>query len=440
MLRDIETSLLEWKNHPSRKPLLLRGARQTGKTYVVEKFGKNNFQNFIAINFELEPDYIRCFDSLDPKEIIKNIALLKRQVIEPHNTLFFLDEIQECPNAIRALRYFKEKSPEIGIIGAGSLLEFVLNDAEFRMPVGRIQSLYLKPLSFKEYLSAKGYQELRKFLEQVTWKDSIAEPVHMQLLHLIKEYMIVGGMPEVIKEYLLYEDWIKCQDIQTQLLQTYRNDFGKYAPRTNHKYLQLLFEKAPGLIAETFKFVNVDPEVRSRDLKKALELLRDAGLIHVVYSTAASGLPLVSLINERKFKIIFLDIGLAMRTTGLQSELLFTDNVMLVNRGSLAEQFVGQEFVAYSPDNEESRLYYWTHEKITSQSEVDYVISIDGHIIPVEVKAGATGKLKSLRRFMDEKKINFGIRISQHPLSFHDKIVSVPLYLIGEVQRLVRSI
>lgn len=440
MLRDIERSLLEWKNNPSSKPLLLRGARQTGKTYIVEKFGKNNFQDLITINFELEPDFIRCFESLEPKDIINNISLLKRQPIQPHNTLLFLDEIQECPNAIRAFRYFKEKAPEIRIIGAGSLLEFVLNDAQFRMPVGRIESLFLKPLSFKEYLSARGYQELRKFIEQVSLKDTISEPIHNQLLQLVKEYMIVGGMPEVVNEYLLSEDWMRCQNVQTQLLQTYRNDFGKYASRANHKYLQLLFEKAPGLIAETFKFVNVDPEIRSRDLKKALEQLQDAGLIHIVYATAASGLPLISLINEKKFKILFVDIGLVMRSTKLQSELLLNNNIMLVNRGALAEQFVGQELIAYSPTNEYTHLYYWIHEKPTSQSEVDYIISIDAEIIPLEVKAGATGKLKSLRRFMDEKKSKIGIRVSQLPLSFHDGILSIPLYLVGEIQRLGKLI
>lgn len=440
MERDIEQNLLRWKQQGNRLPLLLRGARQIGKTYVVEKFGRNHFDQLVTINFELQPEFVRCFDTLEPQEILTKLTLLTRQQIESKKTLLFLDEIQDCPNAIRALRYFKEKLPELHVIGAGSLLEFTLNSADFRMPVGRIQSLYLKPLSFKEYLTGMGYNDLRKFLEEIALtRTPIVEPIHQRLLKLVREYTVLGGMPAVLQAYLTQQDINQCQQIQTVLLNTYRQDFGKYAVQSDYKYLQRLFEKAPGLIAEHFKYVKVDPDMRSRDIKDALEMLRYAGLIYPVYSTTASGVPLVSLVNEKKFKILFLDIGLVMRATRLEAELLLNENILLVNRGVTAEQFVGQELLAYASHFEEANLYFWCREKSSSMAEVDFITHVGPRIIPIEVKAGTISRLKSLKIFMSEKKLDLGIRISQQPLSLHDGILSLPIYMVGELERLVKE-
>ncbi|OGO91356.1 MAG: hypothetical protein A3F41_00540 [Coxiella sp. RIFCSPHIGHO2_12_FULL_44_14] len=439
MQRDIEQDLLRWKQQAHRLPLLLRGARQVGKSYVVEKFGQQHFSNVVTVNFELQPELIPCFDDLNPQHILSQLKLLLREKIDTDNTLLFLDEIQECPNAIRALRYFKEKLPALPVIGAGSLLEFTVNDANFRMPVGRVQSLYLKPLSFKEYLSALGYHELRQFLETVTITAMIANPIHQQLIRLLHEYTILGGMPAVLDNYLKSRDLSLCQDIQTTLLNTYRNDFGKYAKTTDHKYLQRLFEKAPGLVAEHFKYVKVDPDMRARDIKSALEMLQNAGLTYSVYSTAASGIPLISVINEKKFKLLFLDIGLVTRASKLATALLFKEDILLLNRGMLAEQFVGQELLAYSTRFEEAKLYFWCREKHSSMAEVDYVTNIDSDIIPLEVKAGTVTRLKSLKIFMEEKNSRLGVRISQLPLNLEDNILSLPLYMIGELERLVRD-
>jgi predicted AAA+ superfamily ATPase len=440
MKRDIEQDLLSWKEQKDRLPLLLRGARQTGKSYVVENFAQTHFEKAITLNFELQPELIRCFDSLDPQHILSALALLIDQKIEPGKTLLFLDEIQDCPNAIRALRYFKEKLPALHVIGAGSLLEFTLSDADFRMPVGRVQSIYLKPLSFKEYLTAFGHHALREHLEQATLVTTILEPVHDRLLKLVREYLVLGGMPAVLQTHLTHNDLQRNQLMQTTLLNTYRNDFGKYASQTNHKYLQRVFEKAPGLIAEHFKYSKVDPNLQTRDVKNALEMLRYAGLIYPVYSTAAAGIPLISLINEKKFKLLFLDVGLVMRTSKLAHEILLQDDILLINRGALAEQFVGQELLAYTSCFEEAELYFWCREQKSSQAEVDFVTTVDSNIIPIEVKAGATGRLKSLRIFMEEKKSKIGIRISQNKLSLFDNILSIPLYLIGEIPRLVQEV
>ncbi len=438
MYRDIEQDLLCWKAQENPMPLLLRGARQVGKTYIIEKFGREHFEEIVTINFELQPEMARCFETLEPSKILNAIFLLTHKKIEPQKTLLFLDEIQDCPNAIRALRYFKEKLPRQHVIGAGSLLEFTINDADFRMPVGRIQSLYLKPLSFKEYLVGSGNEQLREWIEEINLTTTIDVSVHEHLLKLVREYMVLGGMPAVLQSYFSKRDAGDCMNIQTALLNTYRQDFGKYAKKTDHRYLQQLFEKIPGLIGENFKYSKVNPEMRSRDIKDALYMLQNAGLLYPVYSTSASGVPLTSLINEKKFKILFLDTGLVTRAGKLETELLLNQDVLLVNRGMLAEQFVGQELLAYSSHFEEGSLYFWVREQRSSTAEVDFIMTVDAKIIPVEVKAGTTGRLKSIKIFMGEKKSALGVRFSQQTLSYTDKILSLPLYMVGELSRLVK--
>jgi predicted AAA+ superfamily ATPase len=440
MNRDIEQDLLHWKQQKHPMPLLIRGARQVGKTYIVEKFGREHFEDIITINFELQPELIRCFDTLEPSEILNTIFLLTHKKVEPQKTLLFLDEIQDCPNAIRSFRYFKERLPQQHVIGAGSLLEFTINDANFRMPVGRVQSLYLKPVSFKEYLVGSGNKQLRDWIEGINLNTSIVQPVHERLLKLVREYMILGGMPAVLQNYFSNKNMNECTNIQTALLNTYRQDFGKYAKKTDHLYLQRLFEKIPGLIGENFKYSKVDPDMRSRDIKEALFMLKNAGLIYSINSTTASGVPLASLINEKKFKLLFLDIGLITRTGKLEAELLLDQDILLVNRGMLAEQFVGQELLAYASKFEEGDLYFWTREQRSSMAEVDFVTTVDAKIIPIEVKAGTTGRLKSMKIFMDEKNSSVGVHISQQSLNYSNKILSLPLYMVGEISRLVKLV
>lgn len=440
MYRAIEQYLLDWKEQTDHMPLIIRGARQVGKSYTVEKFGKEHFSNVVIVNFEFNPEFSECFSSLDPEKITNAISTLAGKDIIPQKTLFFLDEIQECPQAITALRYFKEKMPQLHVIGAGSLLEFTLNDETLRMPVGRVQYLYLKPLSFQEFLTVTDNEKLQQYLTDIDLTTEIPTAFHQKLLSLLHEYTILGGMPAVIQEYLNNKNFSNCQNIQAAILNTYRNDFGKYASKTNHKYLQKLFTKAPGLVGQQFKYTKIDPDMRSRDLKTALENLCYAGLINIVYATAASGLPLNSLVNEKKFKLLFLDTGLVKRVTNLDADILLKANLLLINRGSLAEQFVGQELLAYSSPFMEAELYYWSREKASSRAEVDFVTNINTKIIPIEVKSGTTGRLKSLQIFMQEKNSDLGVRISQSPLALEKNILSVPLYMISEIKRLVQLI
>jgi predicted AAA+ superfamily ATPase len=438
--RDIEHQLKAWKDQPNRLPLLIRGPRQVGKTYVVEQFGNEFFENVVLVNFELYPRMKQCFESLDPKEIINKLRLMSDLDIEPGRTLLFLDEIQECPHAIMSLRYFKEKMPELHVIGAGSLLEFALREEDFRMPVGRVQFVYLGPFSFGEFLGALNRDQLRGYLGKIKFTDQVDPALHGQLLDLLRKYFILGGMPAVLQEYLTTGNLKACQNIQSGILETYRNDFGKYAKKVQHKYLQRFFESAPRLVGQGFKYAHVDPQVKSRELKQALELLVLAGLIHPVYVTSASGLPLGFQVRKQKFKIIFLDVGLAQNACGLRAEINFNKDLLQINAGSVAEQFVGQELRAYGDAYTRQNLYFWARNKKGSMAEIDFVVNVGSRILPLEVKAGKTGTLKSLKLFLKEKKAPFGIRVSENPLSYHDDVLSIPLYMLEQISRMVEAV
>lgn len=441
MQRQIEQELQRWKIKPHRMPLLLRGARQVGKTYIVEQFGAAYFENTVSINFELQPDFNTCFESLEPNNIIIALEILCHQRIIPGKTLLFLDEIQECPQAIMAMRYFKEKMSDLHIIGAGSLLEFVLSDEDFRMPVGRVEFLYLGPLSFKEFLQATGEQLLLDRWHEFDCANPLPEAIHKHLLKKVKEYSFLGGMPSAISAYIEHQNLIDCQEIQSALLNTYRNDFGKYAAKVAYRHLQTLFEKAPGLVAQWFKYIKISPDITPKDMRHALTLLYKAGIFYPIYATTASGIPFVTTQNEKKFKLLFLDIGLLKKACRLDAELLINDDIFLLNQGALAEQWVGQELIAHGEKNESPALYFWAREEKNSQAEVDYLILVDNHIIPIEVKAGFSGRLKSLQLFMQEKKSVIGIQISQAPLCFNtaSNILTVPLYWIDRIPELIRK-
>ncbi len=437
MKRALEEVLLKWKSKSSRRPLLLRGARQVGKTYLVETFGKAEFEKFHNINFEFEPEYAQCFMTFDPVKIIEALSGRLGERIEPGKSLLFLDEIQNCPNAIMALRYFKEKMPNLHVIGAGSLLEFALRSENFSMPVGRVEYLYLPPLFFKEFLQACGHEILIEALSNCTLASPLPLALHTKLLELVKYYLLVGGMPEAVSQFIKSNLLTESAHQQTIILATYRDDFGKYANSNLHKYLQKIFEQTPLFIGQQIQYSKLDPDARSRELKYAIQELVYAGVLHRVYATAASGLPLHALINEKKFKLLYLDIGLANRATRLSFQDLLQENINLIHRGAIAEQFVGQELLAHMPPEEAPQIHYWARDKKGSQAEVDYVININSQIIPIEVKAGATGNLKSLHMLMDKFDFPLGLRISELPLKQTDRIASIPFYLLSELPRLL---
>jgi predicted AAA+ superfamily ATPase len=438
--RDIDDLLVSWKNRDHRWPLLIRGARQVGKSYTVSEFGEKEFENLVKINFEQHPKYKDCFDTLEPKQIIETISILYKKDIIPGKTLLFLDEIQDCPKAITALRYFHEQMPELHVIGAGSLLEFALSEETFRMPVGRIQYLYMKPLSFREFLNAVGENKLLEMIENLNRETSPNPLIHQHLLSLVKRYSMVGGMPGAVSEYISSGNLGQCHQVQTIIIQTYRDDFGKYANKVKHRYLQKIFYAVPKMVGRKFKYSQVDDSIQSRELKEALELLEKAGVVYRVKQTSGEGLPLEANANERHFKTIFLDIGLMQNLCGLNSEILMMEDFIQVNAGAVAEQFVGQELIAYHEPFKEPSLYYWAREARSSNAEVDYLIPYQKYAIPIEVKAGKTGTLRSMHLFLDKYSAPVGIRISQVPLNNNLPIISVPFYAIKKIPQLINDL
>ncbi len=439
MKRKIIQYLQSWAKEANRKPLILRGARQVGKSFVVDQLSAQ-FAHYVNINFELEPHFIQCFETLEPQQIINRLSLLQKKPIQAGETLLFLDEIQLCPQAIQALRYFKEKMPALHVIAAGSLLEFALRETEISMPVGRVEYLYMYPCGFAEFLENAGYVQLLNALETVDFENSLPPVVHEQLLTLFKEYMVVGGMPEAMAFYLQNQDLYRVQRIQNSILQTYRDDFAKYANRVQHKYLQVVYDQAAMMLGQRISFSKMDADFRSRDLKEAITMLEYAGVVKRIYATSASGLPLSATLNEKKFKLHFLDVGLAQRKTGLDAALLMSHDILQLNQGALAEQVVAEELLAYQDPFIAGELFFWARDAKSASAEVDFVVNMGGHIIPIEVKSGSLGHLKSLHRFLEERALPLGVRICNAPLSRQGKIITVPFYLLNQLPRLVERL
>lgn len=434
--RSIYPSLVSWK-HTHRSPLLIRGARQVGKSYIIQKFGEAEFRNTVLLNFEMRPELIPVFESLDPDVIISQLQLLFRETIDP-TTLLFFDEIQECPQAIRSLRYFKEKRPDLFLIGAGSLLEFAFL-SDLQMPVGRVQFLNLQPLSWSEFLHSIGEDQLVTWLGTVEVGIEIPPAIHTKLLSLLRTYLILGGMPEVVASYIKDKDFLQASYIQDALIETFKRDFGKYSRSLASPYLQKVFDAIPRMVGEQIKYVNIDRDSRSRDLKQAMELLTLARVITRISCTDASGLPLGSSLSNR-LKYLFLDVGLMQHICGIEADILKQGEIIQINRGGVAEQFVGQELLAYADPHLSADLYFWARDKAGSSSEVDYCIARGSRIYPVEVKSGKTGRLRSIRVFLEEKESPFGIRFWEGGLHLHDRILSIPLYMVGELNRLLTGI
>ncbi len=420
--------------------MIIRGARQVGKTWLVNHFGETDFDHLIEINFEFQSQMKSCFASRDPTEIIQCIELALNVHIVPGATLLFLDEIQECPEAIKSLRFFHEKLPALHVIAAGSLLEFLLEAENISFPVGRVQNIYLLPLSFGEFLDACGEEKLRSWLQNLSISQEIPEAIHIKCVKFLREYLYLGGMPETIGVFLDTGNLHKTDELHQILLQGYKNDFGKYGKHVNFRLLDKVFTKSPSSVGAKFKYADIDRDVNARDIRTALHLLIKAHILHKVMAATGSGLPLAAHCNEKIFKILFLDVGLLQNAMGIARETYLSENLLAVYKGLVAEQFIGQQLLALGKHFNEPQLYYWQREARGSAAEVDYLWQKGEDILPLEVKAGKTGTLRSLRVYLSEKKTPFGVRFSFHPLSFTDSVLSIPLYAVEAMPRLVSQL
>ncbi|MCP4750120.1 MAG: ATP-binding protein [Proteobacteria bacterium] len=430
MERSLKRTLLDWKNDSSRKPILLRGARQVGKSFLIKEFGRT-FDRYVEFNFDFDRKLATVFEpDSDPERIVKELSIAAEKRIVPGDTLLFLDEIQECPNAIRALRYFYENMADLHVIAAGSLLDFVLDN--IGVPVGRIQMLYLYPLSFVEFLKAKEKTLLWEHLSEHDRIRPLPEFMHNHLLKLYGEYMAIGGMPEVVDEWLANADLKKTRKIQRSLIETYKADFGKYASKYQKPHVETVYSAVPRLTGKKFVFTSVAPEVRSRELRPAMDLLGKAGVIHVIPHSSSSGLPLAAEINPKLCKVILSDIGLmqAMLDYDCKSWILEPEKAA-TDFGAVVESFVGQEILAYSSPDQKCGLFYWAREKRGSSAEVDYVAELRGEVVPIEVKAGRSSALKSMNLFLEEKSSSpYGLHFSQKNFSSGQTVRNYPLYSV----------
>ncbi len=461
MNRFLFNSLQAWLKDSDRKPLVLRGARQVGKTWLVRTLAELNQKKLIELNFERQPSLISLFNSNDPKQIIKNIsASLSGESIEINQSVLFLDEIQAAPQLLAQLRWFAEEMPELPVIAAGSLLEFVLKDHTFSMPVGRIQYQHLEPLSFEEFLLALNQKNLVEYLNNFELKLgtqnhlSIPELIHENLMQFFREYLIVGGMPAVINSWVKESSWERVAQVQQDLLTTYRDDFSKYRSRFALERLDEILWAVPKMLGEKFVASRASRTAQTSTVKQILELFEKARLCHSVTSVSANGVPLGAEVKDKFFKEIFLDVGLCSTALSLNlHQLNQTKELVLVNSGGLAEQVVGQLLRTLFPSYIEPVLYYWTREESGKNSEIDYIMALGNQVIPIEVKAGATGSLKSLHYFMETKKFEWAVRINSDKPScvevdlkgFHMdcvkyKLASLPFYLIGQLPRLLRKL
>lgn len=428
MRRDFYKELEGWKDSDIRKPLLVRGARQTGKTFVVKELGRYEFANFIELNFERNPEYSEIFSSRIPFEIIERISLYTGKKVVPGKTLVFMDEIQDCPEAIISLRYFYEEMPGLHVIGAGSLLEFALHSENFRMPVGRVQYMYLYPMSFGEFLDAMGEPVLREHLYEFKNLKKLPVALHEKLTELVRKYFIIGGMPAVVKEYIASRDIKKCQRLQRSVIDTYIDDFAKYSKVTKHNTLRNVFNAVPAMVGQKFVYSQIDRNMKSRELKEALELLETAGIVTRVRQTSGAGLPLAGGVHESFFKVNFLDVGLFQAISGVYTETAMEKDLIAIYKGAVAEQFVGQELIACNSRHTKAELFYWGRKAKNSTAEIDYLIEINGEVIPVEVKSGSTGRMKSLHMFIEKHKTQKALKISQAPFADGKPIISIPFY------------
>lgn len=438
----------EWILDKNRKPLVVRGARQVGKTWLARAVAKNTKKQLIEINFERDPNLKNLFAGNDPKSIIRNLELLFSKTIDPSKSILFLDEIQDAPELLAKLRWFYEELPELAVIVAGSLLEFIIQDHAFSMPVGRITYLHLEPLSFEEFLRANKKEKLSQFLSDVDKSMEINPMIHETLTEQFQIYSFIGGMPEAVNTYIKTQSYESVIKIHQDLLSTYRDDFFKYKGRLDIHRLDSILNAIPAQLGEKFVFSKADKNIQATTAKQILSLFNKARLAHKVSRSLGNSVPLESEVQDKSFKQIFLDVGLASRALGSISP--FIKNQM---QGAISEQIVGQMLRCSFPFFLEPMLYYWQRDENGSSAEIDYLIESNQKIIPIEVKSGSTGSLKSLHSFMFRKNGKIAVRINNDVLSMAEvsvmvengkqvnyKLLSIPFYLVGQLYKLLDTL
>lgn len=428
-LTDIHLEL--WKKDDFKKPLLLRGARQVGKSSSVRNLGKS-FPHFIEINLEESNTLHSLFNESNSIEsICAKLEIAFNIPIIEGKTLLFLDEIQSCPSAITALRYFYEQKPNLHVIAAGSLLEFALETLP-SFGVGRIRTLFIYPFSFDEFLVAMQEERLLELKKTATSDSPLELIFHQKLTDYFKQFLIIGGMPEVIARFAIHKNYLEAQQVLDDLLISLKSDFVKYKKRVPSNRINEVFESVSKQMGAKFIYTKIGNHLSNLQIKEALHLLILSGLVIPVTHTAGNGIPLGAEIDIKKRKMLLLDTGLFQRILGLDvSNIVLENNFEVINKGAIAELFFGLEWLKYSSPFSQNELYYWHRENKTGNAEVDYIVQKNSAILPVEIKSSNSGAMQSLRVFLKEKNIQKGVRFSLENFSSLEDVSIYPLYAVS---------
>lgn len=434
MQRDFIQNLIEWKDSKRRKPLILTGVRQCGKTYLLKEFGSEYFDNFCYINFESAGKYSAIFEyDYDVKRILREIELAENVKITAGKTLLIFDEIQECPKAITSLKYFCENLQELHLVCAGSLLGVAIKKENISFPVGKVNRMQLYPMSFKEYLQAVGEGKYIELFNDWNINREIPELYTVPLERHLKNYYIVGGMPEAVKEFAESGDYAEVAKIQDEILSDYSDDFSKHAPISEIEEIRMIWDSIPKQLAKEnnkFVFSHVKEGKRAHELEAALQWLKNSGLVHLVELVQNAELPLSSNADSTYFKVYMADSGLLCRRLGLSYKNILEENTALSTfKGAITENYVLQELIVQN-----KVPYFW---RSGNTAELDFLFEEDGNVIPVEVKAATNTQAKSFKQFCKKYQSKTGFKLSLKNIAENDcegtNAVNLPLYLLWNI-------
>lgn len=428
MKRKIYADLLTWKSKPNRMPLILNGARQVGKTFILQEFGKKEFDNTVYINLEINKtvsDFIQA--TINPIAIIQYIEAFTQQRIEPQRTLLFFDEIQSNEQALTALKYFCEIAPEYYVVAAGSLLGVAVNREKFSFPVGKVDELHLYPMNFEEFLWAMNNKQLANIIsEHYETNTALPEALHNQALELFNYYLLVGGMPNVVCEYIESKSLIETAQKQRLIINEYIADMAKYASPSKSVKIRECYNSIPVQLAKEnkkFQYKIVQKGGTATIFGETIEWLQFAGIVLLCRKISSAYIPLKAYVDMSDFKLYASDVGILVTLSGFPQQMILTD--FLGNNsfiGAIIENYVAQEFKA-----KQQSFFYWKND---NTAELDFVIQHNSEVIPIEVKSGVNVRSKSLSMFMKTYASPYGIRISKKNFGFENAIKSVPLYAV----------
>ncbi|MEA4863610.1 MAG: ATP-binding protein [Victivallaceae bacterium] len=433
--RDLMKELMAWKDCPQRKPLILRGVRQCGKTWLLQEFGKRCFSNVAYFNFERDSRLASVFGKdISPNRILLELSVLGEVKIEPQNTLIILDEIQASPRALNALKYFCEEKPDYAIVAAGSLLGITLS-AQVGFPVGKVNFMELHPCSFSEYLQAAASQ-LAEYAGTVGLSEPLPDAIAHKFEDHFRKYIVLGGMPEVLSNFIATQDMQRAESIQGDILTSYELDFSKHAPAADIPKLFLLWKSIPSQLAREnakFMYSEVKTGARAKDLEDALRWLQEAGLVNKINRVSQPGTPLSAYEDRKSFKLYLADTGLLRNLARIPASTIFlNEDVFGEFKGRLIENFVQQELIAQG----QRELFYWTSG---NTAEVDFIVQAENEVLPIEVKSGMNVRARSLKLYREKYHPRLAVRFSLQNLRLDDGLLNIPLYLLPQYRRFLKS-